>query len=93
MQIKFAEAKHTYNRDVAKSNAIILSKPPQVDNSVNPRWTIKDLQGIMKSLKQMTDGAIPTTNPLLFVMHYRFDAKDFTRIGFVTYYEDLVSIL
>ena len=87
---KITKAKDTHNSDIKKADAVLSAKPPDANNSENPRWTIKDLQQIIKPLKLKTDGPMPTKKPALLLLYRTIVAKGRKRAEFSDY-EDVAA--
>lgn len=79
---KMDKAKATYHANVNTVDAVLLSKPIQVDKSAYPNWMIKDLQTILKTIKKEEDGAMPSKKPPLLALYLRSIVENRVRVSF-----------
>ena len=72
LRTKIKKANDTHDADIRKRNAVLLAKPEQPDRSPHVKWTIKDLQSILKPLKRAEDGPMPSKKPPLLELYRVF---------------------
>ena len=71
-----------HQKNIVKADAVLSAKPPNENNSENPRQTIKDLQHIIKPLKLKTDGPMPTKKPALLLLYKKLVAEGRKKANF-----------
>ena len=84
--------KHNFACFFFVADTVLLAKPAQPDRSPNAKWTIKDLQSILKPLKRKKDGAMPSKKPPLLDLYRVFCSQNRVCAAFSVGYEcDVVA--
>ena len=82
LRTKIKKANDTHDADIRKRNAVLLAKPEQPDRSPHVKWTIKDLQSILKPMKRTEDGAMPSKKPPLLELYRVFCLENRVCVSF-----------